>query len=112
MFVVSFKRIGNARRAVQGSRRKEWLFWLLGATMFDQIMAYMGVDYFDQSKFVWYALLAIIAVATIVTQESVARKSTMALASNQTSAISIPEATDDQTLVPSSGPIMSKRWLD
>jgi hypothetical protein len=112
MFVVCFKRIGHARRAVEGNRRKEWLFWLLGATMFDQIMAYMGVDYFDQSKFVWYALLAIIAAATIVTQASVARRSTMALASNETSAISFPGATDEQTLVPSSGATMSKRWFD
>jgi hypothetical protein len=112
MIVILFKKTGNARKLVEGNRRKEWIFWLLGAAVFAQVMTFMGVDYFDQSKFVWYMLLAIIPVATIVTQESVARKSTMALASNQTSAISIPEATDDQTLVPSSGPIMSKRWLD
>jgi hypothetical protein len=64
MFVLCFKRIGMARKAVEGNRIREWQFWLLGVTMFAQILAYMGIDYFDQSKFVWYALLAIIPAAT------------------------------------------------
>lgn len=65
MFTICFKKIGKARKAVQGDRQEEWFFWFLGAALFAQVMAYLGIDYFDQSKFVWYALLAIIPAATL-----------------------------------------------
>jgi hypothetical protein len=65
MFVVCFRWIGNARKAVEGDRDKEWLFWLMGATLFAQLLAYFGIDYFDQMKFVWYALLAMISAVTL-----------------------------------------------
>ena len=66
LIVICFQKAGNARQLAEGNRRQEWLYWLLGTTMLAQVMAYMGVDYFDQSKFVWYALLAIIPAATTV----------------------------------------------
>lgn len=72
MFVVGFRRIGNARKAVEGDQRKEWLIWIFGAALFGQIMAYFGIDYFDQTKFVWYALLVMISVVTLVSSTSVA----------------------------------------
>jgi hypothetical protein len=74
MFVFCFKKIGIARKAVEGNRSREWQFWLLGVVMFAQILAYMGIDYFDQSKFVWYMLLAIIPAATMTIQTSVAKE--------------------------------------
>jgi hypothetical protein len=77
MIVICFKKAGIARRLVQGNRREEWQFWLLGTTMFAQVMAYMGVDYFDQSKFAWYALLAIFPAATIVVQRAFVPKPTV-----------------------------------
>lgn len=64
MFVLCFKRIGKARQAVEGDRRKEWLVWLFAATLFAQVLAYFGIDYFDQSKYLWYLLLVMIGVAT------------------------------------------------
>lgn len=66
MIVICFSKVGIARKVVEGNGRQEWLFWLLGTAMFSQVLAYMGVDYFDQSRFVWYALLAIIPAATTV----------------------------------------------
>lgn len=56
-------RIGNARRQVEGDER-EWLMWFLGAAVFANVVAFFGVDYFDQSKVAWFMLLAIISAVT------------------------------------------------
>jgi hypothetical protein len=74
MMVVCFKLVGRARRHVQGNRGAEWSYWLLGATMFAQILAFMGLDYFDQSMFVWYALLVAIPVVATSWRPARARK--------------------------------------
>jgi hypothetical protein len=111
MFVVCFRKIGDARRAAEGNRRKEWLCWLLGATMFDQLMAYMGVDYFDQSKFVWYTLLAIIPAATMVTRMSVGKEPTIELLCDPTPTTPISEAADVMSYGHSSRVTASRRWF-
>ncbi len=104
MIVICFKKIGNARKAVAGNQRKEWLFWLIGATMFTQVMAFMGVDYFDQSRFGWYVLLAMIPAATMIPRVSVARESNIAPLCDPTSTIPLPEDADVITLERSSVP--------
>jgi hypothetical protein len=81
MIVICFKKAGSARKLVDGSRRREWSFWLLGAAMFAQVLAFMGVDYFDQSKFLWYALLSIFPASTMAAQGAFTPK--MAEASSQ-----------------------------
>ncbi len=63
LICICFKWVGKARRSAQGDKKREWFFWLLGATMFAHVVAYFGIDYFDQMKFVWYALLAMTAAA-------------------------------------------------
>lgn len=65
MFVLCFQMIGNARKAVEGDTKEEWLMWFLGAALLAQIMVYFGIDYFDQMAFVWYAVLVIIPVVTL-----------------------------------------------
>ena len=70
MFVLCFKGLGRARRAVAGSGRQEWLVWLLGATLFAQLLAYFGIDYFDQSRLVWYLLLVIFGTTAAEIQRS------------------------------------------
>jgi hypothetical protein len=64
MISRSFARLGNARKAVEGDAKEEWYFWLLGAALFSTIVGFIGVNYFDQTKFLWFALLAIISTAT------------------------------------------------
>jgi hypothetical protein len=64
VITLSFKRIGICRKLVQGDRKKEWDFWLLGAALFSHTFAFFGIGYFDQTKHAWYALLAIISTAT------------------------------------------------
>lgn len=60
----SFGRLGNARRLVETDRRQAWLQWTLGAVMLAHVVAFFGADYFDQTKFWWFASLAIIGAAT------------------------------------------------
>jgi hypothetical protein len=56
-------RIGNARKLCEGHGR-EWFLWFLGAALFSNLVAFFGVNYFDQSKVSWFALLAMISAAT------------------------------------------------
>lgn len=64
MISVCFARLGNARKAMEGDTKREWLFWLLGAALFAHVVAFFGVNYFDQTKYVWFLLLAMISAAT------------------------------------------------
>ncbi len=63
MISRSYVRIGNARKLHQGMRR-EWLFWFIGCALFANLTAFFGVNYFDQSKISWFALLAMISATT------------------------------------------------
>lgn len=82
-------RIGNARRVCEDKSR-EWYVWLLGAALFSNLVAFFGVNYFDQSKVGWFVLLAVISAATapILAQKKV-RQALQTMAS-----------TDPATLVP------------
>lgn len=64
MICICFSWLGKARKSIDGDRKKEWYFWALGAALFSHVAAYFGVSYFDQTRFGWFALLAIISVAT------------------------------------------------
>jgi hypothetical protein len=70
MFVIGFRWIGNARRSVEGDRGKEWLDWIFGAALFDQALAFFGIDYFDQTKYVWYLILVMISTVTLASREA------------------------------------------
>jgi hypothetical protein len=60
----SFGLIGKARKRIEGDRNKEWLLWFLGVALLSNVISYFGVSYFDQTKFMWFSLLAIISVVT------------------------------------------------
>jgi hypothetical protein len=60
-----YARIGNLRKAVQGNKAEEWFLWCLGASMFAHLVVFIGIDYFDQMAFAWYALLAMIAMPAV-----------------------------------------------
>jgi hypothetical protein len=64
MIFLCYKRIGRARKALEGRKREEWLLWFLGAALFANLAAFFGVNYFDQSKVNWFLLLAMISAAT------------------------------------------------
>lgn len=96
MIVLCFKSIGGARRAIRGDLKKEWLFWLLGTTLFTQTMAYFGIDYFDQSKYFWYALLAMFSVTTRSAQSTFPDDSRKPMVPDSFWSISIPEGASTQ----------------
>jgi hypothetical protein len=77
-----FGRLGTARKFVQGDRRKEWFLWCIGSALFAHVVGYFGIDYFDQSLFAWFLLLAIISVAILETMRSQAPQAQEAPASS------------------------------
>jgi hypothetical protein len=65
VLVLCFSRIGRARKAVAGNDRKEeWSMWLLGCTMFVNVVAFFGISYFDQTQVIWFTTLAVVCAAT------------------------------------------------
>ena len=65
LICMAFSRAGNARKAVEGrDRNKEWFFFVLGVALFSHCVAFFGISYFDQSRVMWFALLAIIVTST------------------------------------------------
>jgi hypothetical protein len=58
-----FGMIGQQRKRVEGSPQ-EWYFWCLGAALFAHVICFLGIDYFDQTRALWFVFLAMISVAT------------------------------------------------
>lgn len=65
IITICFKWIGKARKAAEGDPTREWVLWLLGAALFSNIVSFFGISYFDQTRFYWFTLLAIMPVATL-----------------------------------------------
>jgi hypothetical protein len=59
-----FARIGNARKGIDGDKNRESHFWLLGSALFANCLAFIGANYFDQTKMSWFILLAMISATT------------------------------------------------
>ncbi len=55
----SYSRLGEARTLVL-NRDEEWFMWFLGSAVFANVVAFFGVNYFDQSRMGWFALLAMV----------------------------------------------------
>jgi len=60
-----FQAIGRARKSRFSSTASEKRLWSLGAALFACIAAFFGTSFFDQTIVAWYALLAMIAAATV-----------------------------------------------
>jgi hypothetical protein len=58
-----FARIGDARKRAT-DRNQEWFLWLLGAAMFANVVAFFGVNYFDQVRMAWFALIAMVCATS------------------------------------------------
>jgi hypothetical protein len=70
----SFARIGNARKIADGDKDREWSLWLLGSALFANVVAFFGVNYFDQSRMLWFLVLAVISAFTVSLPELQASK--------------------------------------
>lgn len=62
MIVFGFKYLGRARQLVKGNKGNELFIWALGSSLFANVVAFIGIGYFDQTIVAWYALMAIISV--------------------------------------------------
>lgn len=62
LLVYAFKYLGIARRYYESDRARERFVWAISASLFANVVAFMGVSYFDQTIVGWYAVLAIISV--------------------------------------------------
>jgi hypothetical protein len=59
----SFAALGNASKRVT-STKQMWLLWLLGAALFANVVAFFGVNYFDQVRMAWFAMISMICACT------------------------------------------------
>lgn len=64
ILVYAYKRIGVARNSAAKSPKDAHLIWAIGAALFANTVAFLGIFYFDQSILAWYALLAMASVTT------------------------------------------------
>jgi hypothetical protein len=69
IIVYGFKFVGRARK-MTAERKKRLFFWALGASLFANCIAFVGVSYWDQMQAVWYALLAVISAAMLTTSKT------------------------------------------
>jgi hypothetical protein len=74
MIVYGFKYVGRARRIAVGERRRELLVWALGASLFANVVAFMGIGYFDQTIVAWYTLVVMIPVAAYSARQAVRKR--------------------------------------
>jgi len=62
----SFARLGDTRKRAK-DKKQEWFLWFLGAAMFANVVAFFGVNYYDQSRIGWFALVAMVCACTAPT---------------------------------------------
>jgi hypothetical protein len=86
---MSFGKIGVARKAATGDRKREWFLWCLGAALVSHIVAFWGISYFDHTQISWFALLVMISVATAARSAQAARQPQVVFADAH---ISLPQA--------------------
>jgi hypothetical protein len=69
LFVVAFSQLGRARERAVDHAALQRLTWVLGTLLFAHAVAFFGIAYFDQSQFIWYTELAMIAAAVTLTPQ-------------------------------------------
>ena len=60
----SFRKIGRARNIIKDDPQQERFMWFLDVALFTNCVCFFGISYFDHTKIMWFALLAIISAAT------------------------------------------------
>ena len=60
----SFGALGDARKEVQGDRKREWLLWCLGSALFSVVVAHFGINYPAMMEMWLFALWSSISTVT------------------------------------------------
>ena len=64
IFSRSFGALGDARKKVQGDRKREWLLWCLGSALFSVVVAHFGINYPAMMEMWLFALWSSISTVT------------------------------------------------
>lgn len=65
IIVRAFARLGDARKLVENDKQEQWLYWLIACTLFSNALAFIGANYFDQSRISWFLILAAVNLAVV-----------------------------------------------
>ncbi len=60
----NFRKLSTARKIVHDDPQQEKFMWFLTVTLFTTCVCFFGISYFDVTKVLWFATLAIMAAAT------------------------------------------------
>jgi len=66
VLVYGFKYLGRARRVAATDKKSALFIWAIGSALFANVVAFVGISYFDQTMVAWYALLAMISTVAVV----------------------------------------------
>jgi hypothetical protein len=107
-----FGRVGRARKTVT-SIKQEWFLWLLGAALFANVVAFFGVNYFDQLRIAWFALISMICACTVPTlkQNPWSKPTNVMVSMKMTDTLHLAEETPD-TDVEERGSLAHHLWTD
>jgi hypothetical protein len=64
VIVRAFVRLGNARKLAENDKQEQWLYWLVGCALFSNALAFIGANYYDQSRISWFLILASVNLVT------------------------------------------------
>jgi hypothetical protein len=64
VIVRAFVRLGDARKLAENDKREQWLYWLVGCSLFSNALAFIGANYYDQSRISWFLILASVNLVT------------------------------------------------
>jgi hypothetical protein len=92
VIVLGFKYLGKARRSTT-DRTQQLFIWALGATLLANVVAFIGVSYFDQTIVAWYALLAMIP-ATVSARKGQSDRARLGLKANSL----VPYGSDQESV--------------
>jgi hypothetical protein len=66
-----FGALGNARKMVEGDRKREWLLWCLGSCLFSVVVAHFGINYPAMMEVGLFTFWTAISVATFEAMQPV-----------------------------------------
>jgi len=70
MYSRSFGAIGTARKLVDGDKKKEWLIWCVGCSLFAHVVASFGINYMALLQMALFPILAFASVVALDAQRA------------------------------------------
>jgi hypothetical protein len=70
ILVYGFKCLGSSRLAAGKDTSRAKFIWAMGAALFANVIAFVGISYWDQTQVGWYALLAMISACLVTAKDN------------------------------------------